>query len=137
MLIHASAGGTGQMLTQVCKYYGATVIGTCSTQEKAIVAKKAGVDHVVVYKEEGILEKVMEITGGRGVDCVFDGVGNDTFDVSRVCLKRLGFLLSFGNASGKVEDIDIMKLVPKGIYGCFNGYSDSVDETKSFPVYYE
>jgi NADPH2:quinone reductase len=103
------------MIVQVCKYYGATVIGTCSTDEKAGVAKSAGADHIIVYKKEDILERVRQITGGSMVDCVFDGVGKDTFEASRACLKRCGFLLSFGNASGKVDDVDIMKLVPNAI----------------------
>ncbi|KAJ3315594.1 NADPH:quinone reductase [Boothiomyces sp. JEL0838] len=113
VLIHAAAGGTGQVLVQLCKLYGATVIGTVSTKAKKELALKAGAHHVIIYTETEIAPKVLELTNGQGVDAVFDGVGKTTFDTSLACLKTLGSLVSFGNASGKVDPIDIMKLVPK------------------------
>ncbi|KAI8928493.1 hypothetical protein BC831DRAFT_448148 [Entophlyctis helioformis] len=115
VLIYAAAGGTGQMLVQVCKHIGATVIGITSTAEKAALAKAAGADHVITYANEDVLTRVMEITGGQGVHAVFDGVGKTSFDTSLACLRKLGSMLSFGNASGMVDPIVITKLVPKQI----------------------
>jgi NADPH2:quinone reductase len=115
VLIHAAAGGTGGLLVQLCKIKGAIVIGTTSTPEKKELAIKSGCDHVILYKSEDILEHVMRITNNVGVDVVFDGIGKTTFDVSVKSLKTLGSMVSFGNASGKVDPIDIMKLVPKCI----------------------
>jgi NADPH2:quinone reductase len=101
------------LLTQLCKLKGARVIGTTSTLEKATLAKEAGADEIILYKEQDIKSVVMELTNGEGVDVVFDGVGKTTFDVSLSVIKKLGSMVSFGNASGKVTDIDIMKLVPR------------------------
>ncbi|KAJ3409081.1 hypothetical protein HDU80_003062 [Chytriomyces hyalinus] len=115
VLIHAAAGGTGQLLVQVCKQYGAIVIGTTSSPEKAETAKKAGADHVLLYTQQDVPAEVMKITGGKGVQVVYDGIGKSTFDISLACLARLGTMASFGNASGKVADIDIMKLVPNAV----------------------
>ncbi|KAJ1558032.1 hypothetical protein HK405_014558, partial [Cladochytrium tenue] len=115
VLVHAAAGGTGRLLVQLCKHFGAFVIGTTSSAEKAAVAKAAGADEVVIYTEKDIVEEVKRITGGKGVHAVFDGVGRSTFDASLACLRRLGTLASFGNASGKVADVDIMKLVPRAV----------------------
>jgi NADPH2:quinone reductase len=78
VLVHTVAGGLGLLFAQVAKRRGATVIGTTSTPEKAATAKKAGADHVILYKEEDTVQRVLEITGGKGVDAVFDGVGKDT-----------------------------------------------------------
>ncbi|KAL2920302.1 hypothetical protein HK105_200375 [Polyrhizophydium stewartii] len=114
-LVYAAAGGTGQMLVQVCKELGATVIGITSTADKAAIAREAGADHVITYATEDIAARVAEITGGKGANVIFDGVGKSSFDTSLACIARLGSLLSFGNASGKVDPIDIMKLVPKQI----------------------
>ncbi|KAI8916275.1 hypothetical protein EDD86DRAFT_198178, partial [Gorgonomyces haynaldii] len=115
VLVHAAAGGTGLLLVQLCKHLGAKVIGTTSTQQKAQKAYEAGADEIIIYTEKDIKTEVMRITGGKGVQCVFDGVGKTTFDTSLQCLSRMGSMLSFGNASGKVDDIDIMKLVPNAI----------------------
>ncbi|KAJ3289347.1 hypothetical protein HDU76_007548, partial [Blyttiomyces sp. JEL0837] len=111
----AAAGGTGRLLVQLCKHYGAFVIGTTSTPAKAATAKAAGADEVILYTEKDIATEVARITGGKGVHVVYDGVGKSTFDASLACLRRLGSMVSFGNASGKVADIDIMKLVPRCI----------------------
>ncbi|KAJ3327315.1 NADPH:quinone reductase [Blyttiomyces sp. JEL0837] len=113
VLIHAAAGGTGRLLVQLCKHLGAFVIGTTSNAEKAVTAKAAGADEVILYTEKDIVTEVMRITNGKGVHVVYDGVGKSTFDASLACLCRLGSMVSFGNASGKVVDIDIMKLVPR------------------------
>ncbi|KAJ3359692.1 hypothetical protein HDU91_004839 [Kappamyces sp. JEL0680] len=115
VLIHAAAGGTGLLLVQLCKLAGATVIGTTSTDEKKAMATNAGADHVILYKSEDIKSRVMEITQGKGVQAVFDGIGKTTFATSLSCLAMLGSMVSFGNASGKVADIDIMSLVPNCI----------------------
>ncbi|TPX68044.1 hypothetical protein SpCBS45565_g03311 [Spizellomyces sp. 'palustris'] len=115
VLVHAAAGGTGQMLVQVCKHLGARVIGTTSSEEKAATVRRAGADDVILYTKQDVVQEVHKLTNGQGVAAVFDGVGRSTFDESLACLKRLGFMLSFGNASGKVDSIDIMKLVPRAI----------------------
>ncbi|KAJ3298034.1 hypothetical protein HDU79_000885 [Rhizoclosmatium sp. JEL0117] len=115
VLIHAAAGGTGQLLVQIAKHYGAIVIGTTSSAEKAETAKKAGADHVILYTTQNVKEEVLKITNGKGVQVVYDGIGKSTFDISLSCLARLGTLASFGNASGKVDDVDIMKLVPNAV----------------------
>ncbi|KAJ3026011.1 UNVERIFIED_CONTAM: hypothetical protein HDU68_006346 [Siphonaria sp. JEL0065] len=115
VLIHAAAGGTGQILVQLAKHYGATVIGTTSTAEKAKTVLKAGADHVILYKEQDVKAEVLKITNGKGVQVVYDGVGKSTFDISLSVLARLGTLASFGNASGKVENFDALKLVPNSV----------------------
>ncbi|KAJ3214123.1 hypothetical protein HDU67_002032 [Dinochytrium kinnereticum] len=115
VLIHAAAGGTGLLLTQVCKHVGAYVIGTTSTPEKAKVAKEAGCDEVILYTSQDIVTEVKRITNNQGVHVVYDGVGKTTFDASLASLRRLGTMASFGNASGKVQDVDIMKLVPRAV----------------------
>ncbi|KAI8615395.1 hypothetical protein BC830DRAFT_1122855 [Chytriomyces sp. MP71] len=115
VLVHAAAGGTGQLLVQVCKAYGAVVIGTTSSEEKAATAREAGADHVILYTKQNVKDEVMKITGGKGVQVVYDGIGKSTFDISLACLTRLGTMASFGNASGKVDDVDIMKLVPNAV----------------------
>jgi NADPH2:quinone reductase len=79
VLIHASAGGMGLILVALCKHLGAHVIGTCSTEEKAEISRKAGVDHVILYSKTNFAEEVKKITSGRGVDVIYDGVGKDTF----------------------------------------------------------
>lgn len=110
VLIHAAAGGTGLLLTQFCKSFGARVIGTTSTPVKAELAKSAGCDEVILYTEQDVYESVSKLTNGKGVQVVYDGVGKSTFDVSLKCLARGGTMVSFGNASGKVDPVDLMKL---------------------------
>jgi len=110
VLVHAAGGGTGQLLTQLCRHLGATVIGTASSERKASVASAAGARHVLRYTQQDVVDEVMALTGGRGVDVVFDGVGADTFDGSLRCLCLGGTLVSFGNASGKVPPVDILRL---------------------------
>ncbi|KAG9324290.1 hypothetical protein KVV02_004579 [Mortierella alpina] len=117
VLIHAAAGGVGLLLCQMCKYLGANVIGTTSTAAKAELAKKNGADYVVDYSTgyDTLVEKVNELTGNKGVQVVFDGVGKSTFDVSLKVVRRLGTVVSFGNASGAVPPVNIMRLAEKNI----------------------
>ncbi len=113
-LIHAAAGGVGLIACQWAKHLGATVIGTVGDDEKATLAKASGCDHVILYKKEKVSARVREITGGKGVDVVYDSVGQATFMDSLDCLKPRGLLVSFGQSSGKVEPFDIGLLAQKG-----------------------
>ncbi|CAJ0915185.1 18511_t:CDS:10 [Entrophospora sp. SA101] len=115
VLVHAAAGGTGSLIVQFCKGSGATVIGTVSTEEKGQVVKSLGVDHVINYKIQNVVEEVNKLTNGVGVDVVYDGVGKDTFDDSLACCKRLASLITFGNASGKIPPFDVLRLAEKNI----------------------
>jgi len=114
ILMHAAAGGVGQILCQWAKALGATVIGTVGSDEKVALAKKAGCKHVIVTSREKIVERVKEITKGKGVPVVYDGVGKDTFMDSLDCLAPLGLLASFGNASGAVTQFNPGVLAQKG-----------------------
>lgn len=114
ILVHAAAGGTGLILCQWARALGATVIGTVGSPEKAKLAKKHGCHHTILYREEDFVKRVKEITGGRGVPVVYDGVGRDTFLKSLDCLRPFGLMVSFGNASGAVEPISLGLLGPKG-----------------------
>ena len=114
VLVHAAAGGVGQILCQWAKYLGATVIGTVGSEEKAALAKKAGCKHVIVASKEKISERVKAITKGKGLPVVYDGVGKDTFMDSLDCLAPLGLMVSFGNASGAVPPTNIGILAQKG-----------------------
>ena len=114
ILMHAAAGGVGQILCQWAKALGATVIGTVGSDEKAVLAKKAGCKHVIVTSREKFVERVKEITQGKGVPVVYDGVGKDTFMDSLDCLAPLGLMASFGNASGAVTQFNPGVLAQKG-----------------------
>ncbi|HUX11377.1 MAG TPA: quinone oxidoreductase [Spirochaetia bacterium] len=114
VLVHAAAGGVGLLLVQLAKFRGATVIGTVSTEEKASLAADAGADHTILYTRTDFQKAVREITGGRGVQAVYDSVGNDTFDRSLSCLAPRGYLVSFGQSSGKVQPLDIYRLSAGG-----------------------
>lgn len=114
ILVHAAAGGVGLILCQWAKHLGATVIGTAGTQDKADLARKAGADHVILYREEDFVARVKEMTGGRLCDVVYDGVGKATFPGSLDCLRPNGLFVSFGAASGKIEAFDIGILATKG-----------------------
>ncbi|WIA35499.1 hypothetical protein OEZ86_003928 [Tetradesmus obliquus] len=113
VLVHAAAGGTGQLLCQLCSHIGAKVIGTTSTPEKAEVAKRCGCSDVILYSHEDVVQRVMQLTNGKGVKFVYDGVGKSTFDASLKCLDYLGWLICFGNASGKPEPFDVLRLAEK------------------------
>lgn len=107
ILVHAAAGGVGLILCQWAKHLGATVIGTAGSAQKAELARAHGCDHTILYREESFVERVKEITGGQGVPVVYDAVGKDTFDDSLACLRPMGLMVSFGNASGAVPPVDI------------------------------
>jgi len=114
IVVHAAAGGVGQILSQWTKYLGATVIGTVGSEEKAELAKKAGCKHVIVTSKEDFVARVKEITKGKGVPVVYDGVGKDTFMGSLDCLAPRGYMVSFGNASGAVTQFNPGLLAGKG-----------------------
>ena len=114
VLWHAAAGGTGLIATQWAKSLGATVIGTAGSDEKCALAKAHGCDHVINYNSEDFAARTRELTGGRGVDVVYDGVGKSTFEKSLDCLRPRGLMVSFGNASGVVSIPDITLLSRKG-----------------------
>jgi NADPH:quinone reductase len=113
-LIHAAAGGAGLLLIQIAKQLGATVIGTVSTEAKAKLAKEAGADHVILYTQADFLAEVKKLTDGRGLDVVYDSVGQTTFDKSLDCLRPRGYLVLFGQSSGPVPPFDPGKLAAKG-----------------------
>ncbi len=117
ILFHAAAGGVGQIFCQWAKSLGCKVIGTVGSDEKIKIAKKNGCDHVINYSKENFSKRVLEITNGLGVPVVYDGVGKNTLEGSLECLKIRGMMVSFGNASGPLPDINVQKLIqPKGIY---------------------
>ena len=117
ILFHAAAGGVGQIFGQWAKTLGCTIIGTVGTDEKIQKAKSYGYDHVINYNKENFPEKVLEITNGKGVSVVYDGVGKSTLEGSLKCLATRGMMVSFGNASGPLSPIDVPKLLqPKGLY---------------------
>ena len=114
ILIHAAAGGVGLIVCQWAHYLGATVIGTVGSPEKAELARRYGCDHPIEYRHEDLVARVREITGGRGVDVVYDSVGRDTFDKSLDCLRPMGTMVSFGQSSGPVPPLDLATLAAKG-----------------------
>ena len=117
ILFHAAAGGVGQIFCQWAKSLGCKLIGTVGSDEKIKIAKDYGCDFVINYKKENFEKKVKEITNGKGVDVVYDGVGKDTFIGSVGSLKVRGMMVSFGNASGPLEPINVPKYIqPKSLF---------------------
>ena len=117
ILFHAAAGGVGQIFCQWARSLGVKVIGTVGSDEKIELAKKYGCDEVINYSKEDFSKKVLELTDGHGLPVVYDGVGKSTFEKSIKCLKTRGTMVSFGNASGALEPIDVPKMLqPKGLY---------------------
>ena len=114
ILVHAAAGGVGQILCQWGRALGAKVIGTVGSAEKAKIAKKAGANHTILYREEDFAKRVGEITKGQKCAVVYDGVGKATFPASLDCLRPFGMFASFGSASGGVEAFDLGLLGRKG-----------------------
>lgn len=114
VLIHAAAGGTGNLMLQMCKIRGATVIATVGSAAKADLAKSAGADHVINYNEQDFKAEVSRITNGVGVHAVFDGVGAATFDGSLKSLRKRGTMVTFGNASGAVPPVEPLTLTTHG-----------------------
>ena len=135
ILFHAAAGGVGQIFCQWAKSLNCKVIGTVGSEEKISIAKKNGCDFVINYSKENFPKKVLEITKGKGVSVVYDGVGKNTFEGSIECLKIRGMMVSFGNSSGPLSDIDVRKIIqPKGLYftrpsmGQYLGTRDEIRE---------
>lgn len=114
ILFHAAAGGVGLIAGQWAKSLGATVIGTAGSPEKIALAKSNGYDHLINYRSEDFVARVKEITGGKGVDVVYDSVGNDTFPGSLDCLKPRGMFVSFGQSSGPIPPVNLQILSQKG-----------------------
>lgn len=114
VLVHAAAGGVGSLLVQMLRAVGARTIGTASTEEKLALARKNGAEFTV-NSHDDLVAKVKEITGGHGVDVIFDGVGKATFDDDIEMIAQKGHLVSFGNASGAVPPVNILRLTPKCI----------------------
>jgi NADPH2:quinone reductase len=114
LLVHAAAGGVGTILCQWAKTLGATVIGTVGSEEKAALARENGCDYPVLYAQADWVRQVRDITGNRGVDVVYDSVGKDTFMHSLDCLRPMGMMVSFGQASGAIAPVDLSVLAQKG-----------------------
>jgi NADPH:quinone reductase len=113
-LVHAAAGGVGLLLVQMAKQIGARVIGTAGTADKMRLAREAGADEVINYREQDFEAETKRLTGGKGVDVVYDGVGQSTFDKDFNILRPRGYLVLFGASSGAVAPVDPIKLVQKG-----------------------
>jgi len=109
-LVHAAAGGTGLLLVQLPKRAGARVLGTCGSAEKEALAREAGADHVIRYREADVAAEVRRLTDGRGADVVYDSVGQSTFEGSLRSLRPRGLLVSFGQSSGAVPPFDLRRL---------------------------
>lgn len=114
VLFHAAAGGVGLIACQWGKSEGIELIGTAGGPDKCRLAAEAGAAHVIDYRAEDFVSRVKEITGGSGVPYVIDGVGRDTFDKSLDCIAPLGWMISFGNASGPVDPVSLLTLAAKG-----------------------
>jgi NADPH2:quinone reductase len=113
-LVHAAAGGVGQLLVQMAKMLGAHVIGTAGSKEKVQIAKDAGADDVILYTEQDFEQETKRLTGGKGVHVVYDGVGKTTFEPGLNVLRPRGYMVLFGGASGAVPPFDLIKLSQKG-----------------------
>src|SRR5438309_5111562 len=113
-LVHAAAGGVGLLLIQLAKQLGATVIGTVSTEAKAQLAKDAGAEHVILYTQSDLLAEAQKLTESRGVQVVYDSVGQSTFEKGLDCLRPRGTMVLFGQSSGPVAAFDPGKLAAKG-----------------------
>lgn len=114
ILIHAAAGGVGLIVCQWAKYIGATVIGTVGSTVKADLARGHGCDHPILYRDEDFVSRIKDITQGRGVDVVYDSVGQSTFMKSLDCLRPMGMMVSFGQSSGPISPLDTGVLAAKG-----------------------
>ena len=134
ILVHAAAGGVGQLLCQWARSIGATVIGTVGSIEKAQIARNAGCAHTILYKEEDFAARVMEITNGQGVDVVYDAVGRETFAKSFEALAPCGHLVSYGQASGPIPAVDIAGYASKSATVSrpnFAHYTDTPQKVRS------
>jgi NADPH2:quinone reductase len=113
-LVHAAAGGTGRLISQMVKIRGGRVIGTAGSPEKAEVARKAGADEVILYKDQDWVAEVKRLTDGKGVDVIYDGVGEATFLKGLDCLRPRGMMVAFGQSSGPIKPVDPLLLNSKG-----------------------
>lgn len=118
VLVHAAAGGVGQLMVQWAKRLGAVVIGTVGTDAKADFVRGLGCDHAIVYTRSRFVDEVMRITGGEGVPVVYDSVGADTFLGSLDCLRPMGIAINYGTASGQVEPFPLQRLHSKSLSVC-------------------
>jgi NADPH:quinone reductase-like Zn-dependent oxidoreductase len=134
VFVHAAAGGVGQLLCRWAKALGVTVIGSTSSDAKAVVAKRAGCDHVVVSSREDFSEAAMRLTGGRGVQVVYDAVGKDTFEGSIRALAPRGHLVSFGQASGDVGSYSIDQLASQSVTLSRPNYGHYTDTASKLKV---
>lgn len=116
VLVHAAAGGVGSLLCQWVNALGATVIGTVSSEEKAAQAREDGCHHVIIYTQEDFASCVNKITSGKGVNVVYDSVGKDTFQGSISCLALRGYMISFGQSSGRPDPIPLTDLAAKSLF---------------------
>tara|TARA_A100001015_G_scaffold283974_1_gene349873 strand:- start:623 stop:1597 length:975 start_codon:yes stop_codon:yes gene_type:complete len=117
VLFHAAAGGVGQIFAQWANSIGAKVIGTVGSDDKIEIAKENGYSHVINYSKYNFAKEVLKITNNEGISAVFDGVGKNTFQGSIACLKTRGMMISFGNASGPLDPVNVPKdIQPKGLY---------------------
>jgi NADPH2:quinone reductase len=114
ILVHAAAGGVGQIMVQWAKALGAVVIATVGSQEKAARARELGADHVILYRDQDVAAEVRRITGGKGVPVAYDAVGKDTFEGTLKSLARRGLFVSFGNASGPAPPVEGRQLMLNG-----------------------
>jgi NADPH2:quinone reductase len=113
-LVHAAAGGVGLLLVQIAKRRGATVFGTVSTEEKAGLAREAGADDIILYTQTDFAAEIKRLTNGRGLDVVYDSVGQTTFEKSLDCLRPRGYMVLFGQSSGPVPPFNLGTLAAKG-----------------------
>ena len=130
VLIHAGAGGTGLLLTQMVKRLGGYVFSTVSTEEKAELSRAAGADHVILYTQQDFAEEVKSATNGQGVHVVYDAVGQTTFDQSISCLARRGYMVLYGQASGAPPPVDPRRLGPGSLYLTRPGLADYMADRK-------
>ncbi|KAI3511150.1 hypothetical protein L1887_18294 [Cichorium endivia] len=130
ILVHAAAGGVGYLVCQWANAIGATVIGTVSNMEKAVQAKEDGCHHVILYKEENFVDRVMEITSGKGVEVVYDSVGKDTFNGSLACLKKRGYLVLFGMSSGEPDPVCVAQISAKSLYYTFSSVGEYTEDNR-------
>ena len=114
LLFHAAAGGVGLIAGQWAKHLGATTIGTAGSDDKLELARQHGYDHLINYRTENFVERVQEITDGKGVDVVYDSVGQDTYPASLDCIRRLGMWVPFGQSSGPIKNFELQILNTKG-----------------------
>jgi NADPH2:quinone reductase len=132
ILFHAAAGGVGQIFSQWAKSLGCKLIGTVGSDEKIAIAKENGCDYVINYNKQDFVKEVKDITKGNGVSVVYDGVGKNTFYGSVECLKTRGMMVSFGNASGPLDPVNVPKdIQPKSLFltrPSMNNYFTTRDE---------